>query len=1781
MTQKENSHIFKGRQIERTQFLNFVKENKKGYFCILGHPGIGKSALMAEFIQDVKLENELSNVAIIASWIRRGTAQAQIEYFLNNLIKRTDDLFPQAKEIKAEGKTFLDLQQQLFSKWWLWSEQKGDTKLLIFIDGLDEGAENNLVTYLPRQLFENIIFVYSSRPGVDAQIEELWPSLPEENLVKIELGGLTENNIREILDEVAQRYKLKVEDSWLRNVVIASQGNPLYLKLMCDSIEKGVIKINESNILPNELNDYYKTILQRFAKNTHGEGLLRSMYSLAAAKDFLTLKHLGLINNLDDEALQHIGVLVKEFCYESILAEGVIGYQLFHESLREYLVKWETANVDEANTQIIHFCSTWKEQTGKWEQRYALEYYVRHLSESSQKEHQTDLLNLFQNKDYTDTQKKVLRHFDATKQLYQRILEKSIEINDNHLQLEAALHLVDLKNEEAAEAPHVLTLVANNEIELALKRIESFAGEDKEGLKRKFKIYMLCLMELTLLDSKNKSFQKEAIEKLLNHLDEQLPVDTEFLNWDDFFPINLVFKMAGEWAALGLDYKIVFKRGFFYERNVEVILEREAPYSDSELKVLANYSSPEFFRRHLIKQMKFEEALELARSLNNESDIFIALTNKSTELGKHGKKEKALAVIQEALTYIRSMSSDYQKKSAIEGIFTSLEHLESLEKALELARTLNNEFEMSIALLTIGRYVATNIVVGKELSILNEASECARRISEEWQKNIAFKDIGIEFAKHGRVNEALDIARTINDLSTKSNILQVVASELAKQGRTSEASSLLQEALNAISLLIDNEHSRQNQEQNETEENNWVDYESFDEEDDFDFEEEIVYNEERLDYLKTVLGEDYDEKDITSELENLLEKIYSQMVKLGKGEEVYKFILGVGHLMYKIRALLYLSTEENNVNKENGSVIFNGFYRDINEISKSLNSDDQHYVKKITTLALIEQDRLEMAKDQMNETLNKTISDERGNDVTWWCFDDFIPALEKKGKLELATDWVKSIDEDWIRNKFLDEISLKLMRLGKINEAIAAAREGERGSALAAISSELFILNLVEETRQTMQEARELSLSIADNHWSKSEIIKAICSELSYQSKWQDMIEVMLKSITSGSIIMDKDDRDNVLTDISIELAKQRNLKEAFTLTSEIGKEWKKNKALTEISIELAKQGKVEEVTECVRGINNDRDKSDALSGIIIEFTKQNRLEDAFKCVHSINDKIVNSALKQICSGLIKLNQFDIAIQSARIMKNGMDKFDTLLEISIEMASHGYTIKKYEKQLNLFESTPHTIIDSRSILNEALKCSREINSCEAMLSIAAELANQGHKEDVEPVLHEALACIREMDNNYWKAVLLKDISNSLFTQDKIEIAATTLDEALMLMQNNNLNFSLYSRYEGLSDISCELIEQGQIKKAKKLLRDILSEVRLDANSKLNLSKDDLEEKLFGLEKITPQLIKLSMIKEAFSVAINPEWFWFNPLNEIFNELIKQNKVEEAFKICEIQKDITIKTDLQRRISIGLAKLCKFEEALAYAQDISDLNEKDKTLKEISIEMAKQGKLEEAIECSDGISDERDKSSALKGISTEMAEQGKLEEAIECSDGISDERDKSRALEVISTEMAKQGNAEEAFEIARNIWNESDKNDALHQIALELINQRNFILMEKVGSTISNLSERRELWQKIATELLKESSSQFFLQTTLQFQFEEVRNIFLKELIGDINILKTDQLFMQDCLQYIVHDSECIEKLLTKYAIRTMFLTDVSDEQVYRLNKSLGIQWAVDIYNKLN
>ena len=1718
MSQQQSTQFsFKGRKSERAQLLNFIKENKKGYFCLLGHPGIGKSALMAEFIKDVERHNEADKVAIIAYWIRRGTAQAQVDYFLNDLIKKTDDLFPQAKEIKSEGKNSLNLQEQLFSKWRLWGEQKIDTKLIVFIDGLDEGVENNIVAYLPRQLFENVLLVYSSRPGGDGRIEELWTSLPTESQVKIDLGGLAEVDICDLLDEVTQKFEQKVEDSWVREVVSASQGNPLYIKLMCDSIEKGIIKVNQSNVLPNELNDYYKTILQRYTNDVYGESLLKSIYSMAAAKDFLTLNHLGLINKLDVDAVQRVGVLVKEVCYESVLAEGVIGYQLFHESLREYLLKEQASLVAEATKEIIHFCSTWREQTGKWEQRYALEHYASHLSQSDNKEHQIELLNLFKNKEFSSAQKKVLRHFDATKILYQCSLEKSIEIQNYHLQLEAALHLVDLKNEEAADAPQLILLVARNEIELALKRIESFANTDKEGVKRKFTLYMLCLMELTLMDSKDKPFRKDAIEKLLNHLDEQLPTDTSFLNWDDFFPGNLVFKMAIEWAKLGLDYMIVYKRASREHYIEEIFLEKEAPFSDIQFEVLKRISRKRFVIAHLLKQQKIQEVIEYVLSQDNDFGFNQQreLADISRELAKQGKMEEAFECAAE-------VRDEQEKSFALEAIATELAKNQMIEKAFECVSLINKEREKSRGLKSISIELAKK---GR----FDEAIECTQSISEEYIKSSALAEISTEIAKKGMFKKAHECVTRITEDLEKFRALIAISSELAKKGKTEEAVSLLQEALNCISEIIKKENTKQSQEENEMEESSWDEFESF--EDDDEFENYGEDREGRIAFLKDeIFGDDYDENQIPYRISDTLHSLFTEMVIQGKFLEAKKFILGFGNVMDKINSFLHLSTQlviMNQIDEVNELILM---------LYDFLSNDEKHWAKKISTLALIEQDRMEEAKFEMEATINLTISDERGNDCSWWCFEEFLPALENKGKLVIASDWVNSLYDDWVKDKFFSEISLKLAQQGQINESLGTAikisNNGDKVNTLASISSELYLQGQPLEAESVMQKAYKLTLDLHDDDWRKDKAIKSLSAELFYQGKWLNSNALLLDSITSVWIIPDEKYKSGTLKDISGELAKQGKFEEAFECVRGISDEYCKEIALVTISIELAKHGKIQKALECVLGIEGYR-KREALNAFFTELVKLVMIDEVLECVRGISDESDKSrALEFICVELLNLKKFNEAITCARSMTKEFDKCISLTKISAELAKQEISIRIDEEELKLY--------DSLSILNEALECARnithEVQKFKALMSVSYELEAQGQKEHVVLVLLEALSNSRKSGNDYWGILRLKDISNALFKQGEIEEATLVLNEAYThAISHDDTSY----KYKLLLSISSELETQGQIKKAKSVMREVVSVVRATIEE---------EEKSFELGEILPNLIRHAMVKDAFSCAYSLDYFKSNAIKAIYKELVIQGRLEEALTFSQGLSDDSEKSSAMESIAIELAEQSRFDDALVCAHDISNKYEKDNALEFISIEMAKQVVFEKAFECAQGIRG-NDRDSAFESISIELANQGRFEEAFECARGISDNV---------------------------SYGGQTQKSRALDHIALELIKEKNFAFAERVGFEISNLSNRHELWQKITDTILKELDWQQSLLAIEQFKQEEARLVSFKAFVRGIDILKVDTLFIQECLKFLVYDSESIEVLLTKYAIHSLFLTNVTEEKILRLNKTLDIRWAIDI-----
>ena len=1061
---EELTETFKGRTFEREKLLQFVINETKGYCSIQGNPGIGKSALIAQFFKDLRASDKAKNVNVVEYFIRRGTAQAQTEYLLNYLIKRTDELFPQGKEVRAEGKMVFEIQQQLFNKWRLWAEHSNGKKLLFLIDGLDEGVENNIVSYLPRENFQDILIIYGFRPGGHKTIDELWATLPLESHSKIELFGLSKEDIRALIYEVANKYDLEKDSEWIEAVQKRSQGNPLYLKLLCDSIENGGIALNDLNALPSKIDEYYKAILLRYAQDPDGDALLAGLYTFAAAKDYLTMAHLGLMNQLRDATLERIGSTLKEVLYENPLTEDVLDYQLFHESFREYLVKEKTLKVSEAKQRIIEFCGRWKELDGQWEQRYVLEHYASHLHESIKDHHSELLLKLIYDTDFQTTQKKVLRGFEATNTLFRLALLKASDLKRFDEQLEAGLCLVDLKYEEANDAPQIVAMVANGEIDLALKRIESFGGSDKEGMQRKFILYMLCLMELTLLDSKDKPFRKEGIERLLNHLDEHIPRDTSLINWNDFFSSYLMFQMACEWGELGFDYLLVYSRTEILESDW---IPEKSPYSSKQIEVLLNSSE----------------------IISNEGEKSITLNRIAVELSKQGHLEASVSVLKKSLAIARGISSDYWKSFALKHISVDLYKQGQVERSLTIAREISEDYWKSLALNSIAVELSNKGQVKESSLLLQESLAIARLVCDESEKKSALKDIAIELNNIGKseaavsvIQESLAIANVLSDGFFRLIAFKDFNKEMNKRGRLPQTASDILQLLTSIRGITD------------------------------EIEKSNLLNSISLEYAKQ--GKVQESLIIArnvcdgKEKCNVFSVIALEMIQNGQFAETLDIACGMSEDHWKSLALNAISEglRIKGQMQEATSVMQESLI-----IARGISSEYwRSCALKDIAVELRKQQQLKESATIMNESLviaRGIISDIIKNSA----LKDIAVELIKQGYSEESLDIAREMSCDF---KFdaLKAITEELIKQGKLKEAALLMRESlalarslrdisHKCSALNTISFNLVKLGEVEESAAVMQESLAISRSISDET-EKSTSLNAISVELAKQGNF-------------------------------------------------------------------------------------------------------------------------------------------------------------------------------------------------------------------------------------------------------------------------------------------------------------------------------------------------------------------------------------------------------------------------------------------------------------------------------------------------------------------------------------------------------------------------------------------------------------------------------------------------------------------------------------------------------
>jgi tetratricopeptide (TPR) repeat protein len=306
--------------------------------------------------------------------------------------------------------------------------------------------------------------------------------------------------------------------------------------------------------------------------------------------------------------------------------------------------------------------------------------------------------------------------------------------------------------------------------------------------------------------------------------------------------------------------------------------------------------------------------------------------------------------------------------------------------------------------------------------------------------------------------------------------------------------------------------------------------------------------------------------------------------------------------------------------------------------------------------------------------------------------------------------------------------------------------------------------------------------------------------------------------------------------------------------------------------------------------------------------------------------------------------------------------------------------------------------------------------------------------------------------------------------------------------------------------------------------------------------------------------------------------------------------EEALAcVLEINSD-KLKSKTLAAITTEQARLGNFEQAKACASDIVDYYWKSTALKNLSTELDKNGLRAEAsaviheslVYARSGCDDYE--SFALADISTVLAMQGQLteaqfvmEEAIKIARGVNNGGDKSRLLAFISTELHKQKHHEasmlilnESLEFARGINDNYWKSDALFFIPKELVKHGNWTLAESAAWEIPQILDRQLSWKAIAKLTYKYVGWKDSLMQFKQLRTDEARLFYLKGWIEALNYKDTDNICIQEVLSHFAHDSEGIETLLRKYALHEVFFGNAGREKINQLNRTLNIQWALDI-----
>jgi hypothetical protein len=355
---EEKTRSFVGRRWIFDAIDKFMSKNRRGYFFLIGDPGIGKSALSAQMIKQNGYVHHFNiraeGISKAATFLKNVSAQLIATYRLpyTVLLPETTDNAGVFKKLLSEVSDKL----------------KHNERCVIVVDALDEAdmKESGNLLYLPLELPKGVYIVVTMRddpnikPRVDCEESELQIKHDSSDNLSDVADFLEAATVRPRIQAHITARKIKTRQ-FIALMVQKSEGNFMYLRHVLPEIESGAYKDLNLEMIPTGLQNYYEDHWRRM-KGQDQEAWFKYklpvIVALTAAREPVSLDLISDFSNV--ESKPRIRAVLQE--WRQFLHEEYIEYRsglqrryrLYHASFFDFIATKQQVVDERVDLQEMH-----------------------------------------------------------------------------------------------------------------------------------------------------------------------------------------------------------------------------------------------------------------------------------------------------------------------------------------------------------------------------------------------------------------------------------------------------------------------------------------------------------------------------------------------------------------------------------------------------------------------------------------------------------------------------------------------------------------------------------------------------------------------------------------------------------------------------------------------------------------------------------------------------------------------------------------------------------------------------------------------------------------------------------------------------------------------------------------------------------------------------------------------------------------------------------------------------------------------------------------------------------------------------------------------------------------------------------------------------------------------------------------------------------------------------------------------------------------------------------